>query len=599
MAEPVRIVRCPDDGYMVGAQREIPEDPTDLAVAGLPIIGCNRLRCLRCGVSVKDSVSPEAKLADSGTRVYSCDCRKWSENGVQALEDDDWETFRTSPDVPWECEGHPAIVLPHDIDGAVVGSQAELVTLAQRAVRGEFPPRTRAADAAKGDWLVRFRARLNPGDAAAVTSAVVEGLDDPDPHSRARALHFFTHVAHHPARERLLALLANGWTLEETAWRVLAPLVGEAGPAREFARAEALAGRGSGELFRTLAAGDPEWFLANGREMALATPPRAEELYNSFAQVPDEIMMGTAKTATPFNDARDRVRRTIAELITLDEAIERTLYPLAAWDCAEHYGARLCIFAARSWGAMLMKAETIEPAELETWNEKTLARAGRVGATHAHSQVVWMFEDDACGVWNKIREVVRGNRRKILLQGSYAATDKITAITSFVDATENEVRRGVRCRLATGDEVVLYQEHDKNPPWDPACGDEYVEMEPAWVGYLGADLATWLGIPHFDRRGCPTNSRQLEVRARLLAFAELLSSGPAVRAMGSHDDEELSLSCAQDPAEPARWIVTLVIELRGKARERVLKRGTVDQIVRYLRHFMTPRRLLAAARGGY
>jgi len=204
MAELVRISTCPCSGYQVGAQREVPEDPTDLAVEGLPIIGCNRLRCLRCGVPVRNSVSPEALRADPGPRVYSCDCRTWREYGVQALEDDDPETFRASPDVPWECEGHPAIVPPHDIDGGFAGSQAELVTLARRAVHGEYPPRTRSADTAKGDWLVRFRARLHPANAAAVTSAVTDYLDDPDPHTRARALHFFTHVWDRAAQQRLL-----------------------------------------------------------------------------------------------------------------------------------------------------------------------------------------------------------------------------------------------------------------------------------------------------------------------------------------------------------------------------------------------------------
>lgn len=69
-----------------------------------------------------------------------------------------------------------------------------------------------------------------------------------------------------------------------------------------------------------------------------------------------------------------------------------------------------------------MKAETIMPSDLEDWNEKVRARSGRVGATHAHSQVVWMFEDGACGVWNKIRELVRGDHPRIPLQGSYVPT---------------------------------------------------------------------------------------------------------------------------------------------------------------------------------
>ena len=38
-------MRCPDDGYMVGVDGDVPDDPTDFYVERLPIVGCNRLRC--------------------------------------------------------------------------------------------------------------------------------------------------------------------------------------------------------------------------------------------------------------------------------------------------------------------------------------------------------------------------------------------------------------------------------------------------------------------------------------------------------------------------------------------------------------------------
>lgn len=376
------MMRCPRDGYLVGATSDVPTDPTDHAIDGLPIIGCNRLRCLRCGVLVRSTVGlsllaepasiydiPVLIASESGgpvvagpseRRLYFCRCSHWEEDGVQPLEDEDPDSYRSSPDVPWRCDGHPAIALPHNIDGTVVWSQADLSALAERALHGEVP--------AQDGWLVRLHARLSPVDAAVVTATAMAGMENADPRVRLCALRFFAHVSHAPACARLIELLTTRERAldEEIAWRVLEPLVTNDGPARELARACALGGRGTNSLFRALAAGDADWFLANGPQMARATPSQAEDLFNSFAQVPDAVMMGSAR----WCEVRDRVRRTIAEMISLDEALERTLHPLAAWDRNEVYRPRLCIYAARTWGAMLMKGAEVEPAELEVWNER-------------------------------------------------------------------------------------------------------------------------------------------------------------------------------------------------------------------------------------
>jgi hypothetical protein len=86
------------------------------------------------------------------------------------------------------------------------------------------------------------------------------------------------------------------------------------------------------------------------------------------------------------------------------------------------------------------------------------------------------------------------------------------------------------------------------------------------------------------------------VRGRILAFAhDLLSApGPAECTLGTYDGEDLMLRYEPDPG-------AVILRITGSSgpRERVMKSGPLPQITRYLRHFITPRRLLAAAHGGY
>lgn len=207
-----------------------------------------------------------------------------------------------------------------------------------------------------------------------------------------------------------------------------------------------------------------------------------------------------------------------------------------------------------------------------------------------------MFEDENCGVWNRIRQLVRGNHQRLLLEGSYVATKEITQVISFVDATAKHVHRGVYCILAGGVQRRVHEEQDDDPPQGPDYSGEAVEWESAWVWALGADLATWLGVRHTDREGRPTNTRALEVRSRILAFAHDLLSPPGRTecALGSYDGEDLLLRY-----DSHGGTVSLRITGSYGSRERVMKRGALPEITRYLRHFITPRRLLAAAHGGF
>lgn len=602
---------CPHDGYMAGARYEIPADPTEFAIEGLAAVGCNRLRCVRCEIPVRhlDGLRfpesllpsfydlPEEQAAaviepeEPALRVYFCRCSRWSERDMQALEDDDAESFRASPAVPWRCAGHPPLALPFDFCGIEVRTREELAGAVSRQLRGK--------EAVDGVWLPRLHARMEDG--GPVAAAVAGCLDDPDPDVRERAMRFFLRIEYEPARARLLELLATrrdlfSGVLAETAWRVLAVLLDSNASAREMARAEALGGQGCGTLFEALAERDTEWFLSNARAIVRATPSRAEALFDSFARAPEAYFPGFFGVEAE----RERVRAAIGEMITLDEALECRGAPLATWDSGEYYSARLRVFSASDAGAMLLKSGPVEPLEMELWNEKAWRLGGRVGASHTHSEVVWVLEDNECGIWNRTRRLVRGNAERILLEGSFVPVQEIASVSSFLDIQPKMVHRGVHCKLKSGRVMLVHEERDDDPPGDPDYSGEAVEWESAWIGDLAADLATWLGVPYMGSNGQVMNARRLEVRSRIHGFAAGLEGvAPAVCEIGTYDDVRIWLQLAADPDVAERGVVTLHTGMKERTWERMFKRGTLPEIVGCLRHFTTPRRVLNARLGGY
>ncbi len=319
--------RCPNSGYLVDATRTVPTDPTDCHVDDLAVVGCNRLRCRHCKADVRHQVrlafreradypgkvltalyetadlATSALLHDTGQpwRLYLCKCNRWLETATHACDAPDADA--TDPQMAWECSGHPHIALPHDFDGVAVATRAELRDLTVRFLHGFHPPGARAVDIPFSAWLCRLPARLAPDDAAVVVDAALEALGDPDPRARARALELFTVVPSDAARDTLIAMLGGDrdgfagvpndltrWTttktLEETAWRVVAPLVEGGGRARELARADALAGRAGRVVFQALALGDSEWLALNAERIARVAPGRVEELVFGIAQLP-------------------------------------------------------------------------------------------------------------------------------------------------------------------------------------------------------------------------------------------------------------------------------------------------------------------------
>jgi hypothetical protein len=306
----------------------LPGDATELDVDGLPVLGCNRIQCHRCNVRVRsvpgyafrtpDDVSaaqlktlfetpdptesPLLQPTQASWRLYFCTCSRWLEQAEHGCEEPDPDPLQ-DPTMPWGCEGHPQITLPHDINGTRVATAAELRGVVQRALAGAPPPHARPADTAHGTWLIRLYIRLQPAERAVVLPEVRAALDDPDPLTRGRALAFFVEIADPAAQTKLVSILdgdrklfaeipdeitaaPGDKTLEQTIWRVLAPAVAVSGPARAIARADALKGRGSYALYAALAFGDSGFVINNLEDLAKAAPEHVAALSGSLMNLP-------------------------------------------------------------------------------------------------------------------------------------------------------------------------------------------------------------------------------------------------------------------------------------------------------------------------
>lgn len=277
---------CPLGGYLV--RGDLPNEPVDHDVEGLSRLGCNRLRCGQCHESVRSVLT-------GGVRQYECRCSHWTQQCAESPLDDPEPDQRT-PSVPWRCEGHPRAELPMMLDGVEV-TAANLTELITRSLHGWTPPGAHPEAKLGAYWAARMYVRFEKTvHADVVVRAAVAGLDAPDPLARARAQHFFYLVPLPVGAERALELLqgeralfagvpyriegiAGDDTLEDGLWHLAAPLVAEAGAARDLARSRALApGRPSRGIYHALARGDAEWLAAHLEDVARANPDHVESL---------------------------------------------------------------------------------------------------------------------------------------------------------------------------------------------------------------------------------------------------------------------------------------------------------------------------------
>src|SRR5688572_28031002 len=97
---------CHKGGYLVSPEQFLPDDLTDHGMPALPVVGCNRLRCRRCGAWVRSgpgyaiadglsraeaydepdiTASPKWRPYVQGRRLYFCRCSGYHEQHEHAM----------------------------------------------------------------------------------------------------------------------------------------------------------------------------------------------------------------------------------------------------------------------------------------------------------------------------------------------------------------------------------------------------------------------------------------------------------------------------------------------------------------------------------
>src|SRR6266540_6427778 len=135
---------CPDGGLLVSATTRLASDPCEYCHPAVTSVGCNRLRCSRCGEWVRNEAGFALKNVPRdiaalyasqdwptlpfvcrrrSSRLYTCRCTTWEAEIDYEIDNDHDAT--TAPNVPWACQGHPAPELPCTLGELTIAADAD------------------------------------------------------------------------------------------------------------------------------------------------------------------------------------------------------------------------------------------------------------------------------------------------------------------------------------------------------------------------------------------------------------------------------------------------------------------------------------------
>jgi hypothetical protein len=248
-------------------------------------VGCNGLRCARCGEPVRSEVLPGDE-----DRRYDCACTQHDEAGVTAVGGDADDLYPPAL-AEWVCGGHPDLTLPATLDGVHLDSGTDWEGLAADATR--TPPFVPPHVAMGAVWLTRLY-RLLGAEKPLLSRAVAGLLDSADPRLVRGAYLFFHNERTAEGAELLAPSVAarRDWldtvpnpdepsvSLLDHAALVLHRrllVVDDAGKpadraALRLAEELALAGHGPGHAPLTFADHDPGWLRTHAAELMRANP---------------------------------------------------------------------------------------------------------------------------------------------------------------------------------------------------------------------------------------------------------------------------------------------------------------------------------------
>jgi len=281
---------------LVGPKRWLPNAPFDY---GWGSIGCNQLRCGKCGQLVRSRVD-----AARFCRHYECACQSRDEYNYHVIGSDagDDHEFRTA----WYCPGHPQLPLPIQLDGIDIAAVAPFSSIVSQTLAN--PPFIAPGFRSSSFWVQRLY-RLLPAvsQQAAVGQAVAAQLASPDAATARAAIDFFCDIPAAPGGEHVAAVadrdhdrlratpdpVSEGASLFDSMLEAINArlvLVNEGVPvdhaALSVARSALLSGEaGDATVFR-VAKVDATWYCEHAADVVRARPADIEYALEALTSVP-------------------------------------------------------------------------------------------------------------------------------------------------------------------------------------------------------------------------------------------------------------------------------------------------------------------------
>ena len=302
--------RCVPDGWVLGASRPLPAEPSDFDWPDRkPPVGCNHLVCIQCNAEVRSQVGYRLPLdwtnrkavAERATqmqttddwskvvgieshphfRLYTCRCFHHSLFGVALTFDPDNRDMEGNPtrNLPWTCAGHPPLELPVQLGDRSLPDAAALAVAVVAA----------AQDARQADLVLGVHFRTEHGSLETIgLDALAKAAAGPAPLAPALKALFESQSQIAPVSSFLEELMRSqrGISRSEPARRAqLVDVLTSAVLQRpsgvvetgtlEMLRDEALQGVTTSAQLRMFELLDGEWLVAHVAELLATSPDRA------------------------------------------------------------------------------------------------------------------------------------------------------------------------------------------------------------------------------------------------------------------------------------------------------------------------------------
>lgn len=308
---------CTSRGFVVDKSWWLPTEPYDYDWPGGPCVGCNHLRCSRCGEPVTATLR-----SGSSVRHYECRCLSHDEGDRQLLD----PTYTGYPGLSalhdpapagwWGCAGHPPLPVPSVVDGVpIVPDQFREIARTGFASPPFIPP----GSSGRAIWVSRLYWILPEALRPELSMAVSELWLDDDPWVIRGALDFHSAQPSAAGQERLTAFAREhrarlarivdpfnpNLTLEDVLLFTLASRAFRRDDAGQLVDPEAnamlretlLSGTNlevADDVIYTFARLEPDWFAANAAAIAKHAPSLVATIVFLFSKQPPDARRITA-----------------------------------------------------------------------------------------------------------------------------------------------------------------------------------------------------------------------------------------------------------------------------------------------------------------